>query len=103
MFESASHFVRSHKPTGETVKEGRRGSCPRTLHAEDRVASTGNHCPTSGVWEPAATPGIRITLHRGDVVPPLNGASAQWKLLQDWRNVKVPLEARQQRPAGSGR
>jgi hypothetical protein len=51
------------------------------MRREDRVAGTGSHCPTSGIWESTQDPAERITLQRGDLMPPLNGAAVQWRFL----------------------
>ncbi|MFF1831381.1 hypothetical protein [Paenarthrobacter sp. NPDC058040] len=53
----------------------------RLMRRDDRLAETGSHCPTSGIWESIPEPLVRITLHRGDLIPPLNGAAVQWRIL----------------------
>lgn len=46
------------------------------------TAVTGNHCPVSGMWEPAGEEGGRRRLLEGSVMPAFRNAAAQWKLLE---------------------
>lgn len=52
---------------------------PAVLRREDRVAFTGGHCPTSGAWAPAFSPSTPVVLHRGELMPPLDGCAVEWR------------------------
>ena len=53
-------------------------SGPVVLRHEDRVAVTGGHCPTTGVWSSASMPSAPIVLRRGELMPPLEGRAVEW-------------------------
>lgn len=52
----------------------------RLLRREDKVASTGQHCPAAGVWRAANAPALRIALRRGEIMPAPEGRPALWLL-----------------------
>lgn len=63
---------RTHKDRGERT---------RILRHEDKIARTGDHCPTPGAWQSAAAPGAPVELLRGEIMPPLDGGSVLWRLV----------------------
>jgi hypothetical protein len=54
--------------------------------ADDRLvldrAKTGDACPQSGVWEADGLDGVRVTLRRGDFLPPADEQTRSWSLAQ---------------------
>lgn len=46
------------------------------------TAKTGETCPESGVWEAQATPSTTAPIAKNNKMPPYNGKSVTWKLIQ---------------------
>ncbi len=46
------------------------------------TASTGQKCPESGVWKVVSTPSTTAPIAQGNVMPPYDGKSVTWKLIQ---------------------
>jgi len=47
-----------------------------------RVAHTGQRCPESGVWQSLDHPSTTAPIAIHNVMPPHNGRSVDWKLIQ---------------------
>lgn len=45
-------------------------------------AKTGEVCPESGVWKVVGTPSTTAPIAKGNRMPPYNGGSATWELIQ---------------------
>ncbi|MGD1281338.1 hypothetical protein ACKUUI_05955 [Mycobacterium seoulense] len=50
--------------------------------AVGRIAHTGQKCPESGVWQSQDTPSTTAPIAVGNTMPPHNGKSVDWKLIQ---------------------
>jgi hypothetical protein len=46
------------------------------------TATTGQICPESGVWEVVSTPSTTAPIAEGNKMPPYDGKSVTWKLIQ---------------------
>lgn len=47
------------------------------------TASTGQICPKSGVWKSQDSPSTTAPIAKGNRMPPHNGKSVSWLLIQD--------------------
>ena len=69
---------RAAMPTEEvTVTCCRQSSASQRL--EDRIATAGDHGPTSGAWTTSAWPPATAVIRQGEVVPSLHGAAVEWR------------------------
>lgn len=50
--------------------------------AVGRVAHTGQKCPESGVWKSQDSPSTTAPIAIGNIMPPHNQKSVDWKLIQ---------------------
>jgi hypothetical protein len=62
-------------------------SVPVVLRHEDRVAVTGEHCPTTGFWSSTSMPSAPVALRRGELMPPLWGRAVEWHYAE-WHNAE---------------
>lgn len=46
------------------------------------LASTGQKCPESGVWQAQKSPYGTAPIAEGNVMPPYQGSAVSWKLIQ---------------------
>jgi hypothetical protein len=46
------------------------------------TARTGEKCPESGVWQSQDSPSTTAPISVGNTMPPHNGSSCTWKLIQ---------------------
>jgi hypothetical protein len=44
-----------------------------------RAASTGSHCPASGLWSPDADPHTVLSFFEGHVLPAFDGVPTVWR------------------------
>lgn len=44
-----------------------------------RAASTGSHCPASGLWSPDADPHTVLSFFEGHVFPAFDGVPTVWR------------------------
>ena len=44
-----------------------------------RAASTGSHCPVSGLWSPDADPHTVLSFFEGHVLPAFDGVPTVWR------------------------
>lgn len=45
-------------------------------------ARTGESCPESGIWKVVGNPSTTAPIAKGNKMPPYNGDSATWELIQ---------------------
>ncbi len=65
-------------PTSGSTTSPQRWPWVVILRQEDRVATTGEHCPTSGAWTAPAWPAAAVVLLKGEIMPPLCGKAVEW-------------------------
>ena len=65
-------------PTTESPTAPQRWPWIVILRREDRVAATGEYCPTSGAWSAPAWPSAAVVVLRGEVMPSLCGEAVEW-------------------------
>jgi len=46
------------------------------------TAVTGEDCPASGLWAVADRPATTATMIKGNIMPPYDGKSVTWQLIQ---------------------
>lgn len=56
------------------------GTTPARRRLEDRTASTGQHCPTSGAWSSPLTGTVTFVFLKGQLMPCLGGQPVEWQL-----------------------
>lgn len=83
------------------------------LRQEDRVAATGEHCPTSGAWTAPAWPSAAVVVLKGEIMPPLRGEAVEWQYTAELNPIsaldlesamarKVASASRRERVPGAG-
>ena len=45
------------------------------------TATTGQHCPESGVWKVVGYPSTTAPIAKGNVMPPYQGRAVTWELV----------------------
>lgn len=50
-----------------------------TALGNSRAASTGSHCPASGLWSPEADPHTVLSFFEGQVFPAFDGVPTIWR------------------------
>ena len=73
---------------------------PANRRYEDRMATTGEHRPTSGAWTTRSWPTLTIFIRKGDLMPPLDGGARPGNWVHSHRaavcfgvRFGLPLEA----------
>ena len=52
---------------------------PATLAGTNQAASTGSHCPASGLWSPDADPHTVLWFFEGHMLPAFDGVPTVWR------------------------
>lgn len=50
-----------------------------TAASNNQAASTGSHCPASGLWSPEADPHTVLSFFEGHVFPAFDGVPTVWR------------------------